>query len=47
MKILRAAKAALVAGAIAASLLGGTLAVAEYMQKKSAHESSLSSTNSP
>ena len=47
MKILRAAKAALVAGAIAASLLGGTLAVAEYMQKKSAIESSLSSPGSP
>ena len=47
MRILRAAKAALVAGAIAASMLGGTLAVAEFMQKKSALGSSLSSTNSP
>ena len=47
MKIPRAAKAALVAGATAASMLGGTLAVAEYMQKKSASESSLSSPSSP
>lgn len=46
MRIARAVKAALCAGAIAASMLGGTLAIAEYMQKKSALESSLSSTNS-
>jgi mono/diheme cytochrome c family protein len=38
-------KAALCAGAIAASILGGTLAVADYMQKKSALQSSLASTN--
>jgi mono/diheme cytochrome c family protein len=47
MRIARAVKAALCAGAIAASFLGGTLAVADFMQKKSALESSLSSTNSP
>lgn len=47
MRIARAVKAALGAGAIAASFLGGTLAVADFMQKKSALESSLSSTNSP
>ena len=47
MRIPRAAKAALVAGAIAAGTLGATLAVAGYMQKKSALESSFSSTNSP
>jgi mono/diheme cytochrome c family protein len=47
MRIARAVKAALCAGAIAASLLGGTLALAEFMQKKSALQSSLASTNSP
>jgi mono/diheme cytochrome c family protein len=47
MRIPRAAKAVLVAGAIAAGTLGGTMAVAGYMQKKSALEPSLSSTNSP
>jgi mono/diheme cytochrome c family protein len=47
MRIAGAVKAALCAGAIAASLLGGTLAVADFMQKKSALQSSLSSTNSP
>jgi len=47
MRIPGAVKAALFAGAIAASMLGGTLAFAEYMQKKSAAQSSLSSTNSP
>jgi mono/diheme cytochrome c family protein len=47
MRIARAVKAALCAGAIAASFLGGTLAVADFMQKKSALESSLSSPNSP
>jgi mono/diheme cytochrome c family protein len=47
MRIARAVKAALCAGAIAASILGGTLALAEYMQRKSALLSSLSSTNSP
>lgn len=46
MRIARAVKAALCAGAIAASFLGGTLAVADFMRKKSALESSLSSTNS-
>ena len=47
MRIARAVKAALCAGAIAASILGGTLALAEFMQKKSALQSSLASTNSP
>ena len=47
MRIPGAVKAALVAGAIATSILGGTLAFAEYMQKKSALQSSLASTNSP
>jgi mono/diheme cytochrome c family protein len=47
MRIARAVKAALCAGAIAASMLGGTLALAEFMQKKSALQSSLASTNSP
>src|SRR2546423_9638449 len=47
MRIARAMKAALCAGAIAASMLGGTLALAEFMQKKSALQSSLASTNSP
>ena len=47
MRIARAVKAALCAGAIAVSMLGGTLALAEFMQKKSALQSSLASTNSP
>ena len=47
MRIARGLKAALCAGAIAASMLGGTLALAEFMQKKSALQSSLASTNSP
>jgi mono/diheme cytochrome c family protein len=47
MRIAGAVKAALCAGAIAASILGGTLALAEFMQKKSALQSSLASTNSP
>jgi mono/diheme cytochrome c family protein len=47
MRIARAVKAALCAGAIAASMLGGTLALAEFMQKKSALQSSLAATNSP
>jgi mono/diheme cytochrome c family protein len=47
MRVPGAAKAALCAGAIAASILGGTLALAEFMQKKSALQSSLASTNSP
>jgi mono/diheme cytochrome c family protein len=47
MRIARAVKAALCAGAIAASMLGGTLAIAEFMQKKSALQSSLASRNSP
>jgi len=47
MRIARAVRAALCAGAIAASFLGGTLAVADFMQKKSALASSLSSKNSP
>ena len=47
MRSAGAVKAALCAGAIAASMLGGTLALAEFMQKKSALQSSLASTNSP
>lgn len=47
MRIPRAAKAALAAGAIAASILSGTFAFADYMQRKSALQSSLSATNSP
>ena len=47
MRIAGAVKAALCAGAIAASMLGGTLALAEFMQKKFALQSSLASTNSP
>jgi len=47
MRIARAVGAALCAGAIAASLVGGTLAVADFMRKKSALESSLSYANSP
>jgi len=47
MRIPRAVKAALFSGAIAVCTLGGTLAVADFMQKKSANESSLSSPSSP
>jgi mono/diheme cytochrome c family protein len=42
-----AAKAALSAGAIAVCVLGGTLTLADYMQKQSALQSSLTSTKSP
>jgi mono/diheme cytochrome c family protein len=38
------AKAALCAGAMAVCVLGGTLVLADYMQKKSALQSSLTST---
>ena len=47
MRALGAAKAVLYAGAIAVCILGGTLALADYMQEKSALQSSLSSKNSP
>jgi mono/diheme cytochrome c family protein len=40
-------KAALWSGAIAVCTLGGILALADYMQKKSALQSSLTSRNSP
>jgi len=46
MRIPRAASAALCASAIAVCTLGGTLAFADYMQRKSALQSSLSATNS-
>lgn len=42
-----AAKAALCAGAIAICILGGTLALADYAQKKSALQSALTSNKSP
>src|ERR1700731_999840 len=41
------AKAALCASAIAVGTLGGTFALSDYMQKKSALQSSLNSTKSP
>ena len=47
MKIPRAVSAALCASAIAVCTLGGTLAFADYMQRRSALQSSLSATNSP
>ena len=47
MRIPRAVKAALCSGAIAVCTLGGTLALADYMQKESVLQSSLSATNSP
>ena len=48
MRIPRAVSAALYAGAIAVCTLGGTLAFAEYMQRKSsAVQSLLPATNSP
>lgn len=46
MRIPRAASAALCASAIAVCTLSGTLAFADYMQRKSALHSSLSATNS-
>ena len=47
MRIPRAVSAALCASAIAVGILGGTLALADYMQRKSALQSSFSATNSP
>jgi len=47
MRVPGAAKAALCAGAIAVCTLGGTIAFAEYMQRRSALQSSLTSTNAP
>ena len=47
MRIPRAVSAALCAGAITVCTLGGTLALADYMQRRSALQSSLSATNSP
>jgi mono/diheme cytochrome c family protein len=47
MRVSLAARAALGAGAIAVCTLGGTLALADYMQEKSALQSSLTSKNSP
>lgn len=47
MRIPRAASAAFCATAVAVCTLGGTLAFADYMQRKSALQSSLSATNSP
>jgi|ERR1700674_4995708 len=46
MRVPGAAKAALCAGAIAVCILGGTLALADYMQKKSVLQSALTSTKS-
>ena len=46
MRIPRAVSAELWASAIAVCILGGTLAFADYMQRKSALQSSLSATNS-
>jgi mono/diheme cytochrome c family protein len=45
MRIPGAAKAALAAGAITASILSGTFALADYMQRRSALQASLTSTN--
>jgi len=47
MKIPRAVSAALCASAIAVCTLGGTLAFADYMQRRSTLQSSLSAKNSP
>jgi mono/diheme cytochrome c family protein len=47
MRVPGAAKAALCAGAIAVCILGGTLALADYMQRRSVLQSALTSTNSP
>ena len=47
MRVPGAARAALCAGAIAVCTVGGTLSLADYMQKKSALEPSLTSRNSP
>jgi mono/diheme cytochrome c family protein len=47
MRVPGAAKAALCAGAIAVCILGGTLALADYMQRRSVLQSALTSTKSP
>lgn len=47
MRVPGAASAAFCAGAVALCALGGTLALADYMQRRSALQSSLTSTNSP
>jgi mono/diheme cytochrome c family protein len=47
MRIPRAANAALCASAIALCILGGTLAFAGYVQRRSTLQPSLSATNSP
>ena len=47
MRIRKTGKAALCASAFAICTFGGTLALAHYMQRTSAHESLRSSTNSP
>ena len=47
MRVPGAVSAACCAGAIAVCTLGGTLALADYMQRRSAFQSSLTSTNSP
>ena len=47
MRVPGAARAALCAGAIAVCTLGGTLALADYMQTKSVLQSSLISRKSP
>jgi mono/diheme cytochrome c family protein len=47
MRIPRAVRAALCASVIAVCTLGGTFALADYMQRKSTLQSSLSATNSP
>jgi mono/diheme cytochrome c family protein len=47
MRVPGAAKAALCAGAIAVCTLGGTLAFADYMQRRSASHSPLSSISAP
>ena len=46
MRIPKAARAALAAAAIAASILSGTFALADFMQRKSALQSSPSAANS-
>jgi mono/diheme cytochrome c family protein len=47
MRIPRAVSAALCASAIVVCTLGGTLAFADYMQRRSTLQSSLSATNLP
>ena len=47
MRVPGAARAAVCAGALAVCILGGTLALADYMQRRSALQSSLPSRNLP